>query len=198
LGQSWGGILAIEYALKYQQHLKGLVISNMMASIPAYNQYAEKVLMPAMDQTVLAEIKRMEAAGEYEDPRYMSLLMEHHYVHHVLRMPVEEWPDPVNRAFKRINPAVYVPMQGPSELGASGKLIDWDRTGDLGKVAVPTLVIGAAHDTMDPAHMEWMAGQVQKGRYLHCPDGSHMAIYDDQKTYFEGVIQFIRDVEAAR
>jgi proline iminopeptidase len=89
-------------------------------------------------------------------------------------------------------------MQGPSELGASGKLIDWDRTGDLGKVAVPTLVIGAAHDTMDPAHMEWMAGQVQKGRYLHCPDGSHMAIYDDQKTYFEGVIQFIRDVEAAR
>jgi proline iminopeptidase len=198
LGQSWGGLLALEYALKYQQHLKGLVISNMMASIPAYNQYAEKVLMPAMDQSVLAEIKRLEAAGEYEDPRYVTLLMEHHYVHHVLRMPVDEWPDPVNRAFKHINPSVYVPMQGPSELGASGKLVDWDRTADLGKVSVPTLVIGAAHDTMDPAHMEWMAGQVQNGRYLHCPDGSHLAIYDDQKTYFEGLIRFIRDVEAAR
>ncbi|HEY7911518.1 MAG TPA: proline iminopeptidase-family hydrolase [Blastocatellia bacterium] len=198
LGQSWGGILAIEYALKYQRHLKGLVISNMMASIPAYNQYAEKVLMPAMDQSVLAEIKRLEAAGEYEDPRYMELLLEHHYVHHVLRMPVEEWPDPVNRAFKQINPAVYVPMQGPSELGASGKLIDWDRTADLGRIEVPTLVIGAAHDTMDPAHLEWMAGQVRMGRYLHCPDGSHLAIYDDQKRYFEGLIQFISDTEAAR
>jgi proline iminopeptidase len=197
LGQSWGGLLAIEYALKYQQHLKGLVISNMMASIPAYNQYAEKVLMPAMDQTALAEIKRLEAAGEYEDPRYMTLLMEHHYVNHVLRMPADEWPDPVNRAFKHLNPSVYVPMQGPSELGASGKLVEWDRTADLESIAVPTLMIGAGHDTMDPAHMEWMAGQVRKGRYLHCPDGSHMAIYDDQKTYFEGVIQFIRDVEAA-
>src|SRR3954470_12510254 len=58
LGQSWGGILAIEYALRYQQHLKGLVISNMMASIPAYNAYAESTLMPPMDQDALGEIKR--------------------------------------------------------------------------------------------------------------------------------------------
>jgi len=64
LGQSWGGILAIEYALRHQQHLKGLVISNMMASIPAYNAYAESTLMPTIDQNALAEIKRMEAAGE--------------------------------------------------------------------------------------------------------------------------------------
>ena len=66
LGHSWGGLLAIEYALKYQQHIKGLIISNMMASIPAYNEYANKVLMPEMDQAVLEEIKRMEAAGDYE------------------------------------------------------------------------------------------------------------------------------------
>src|SRR5262249_10874485 len=56
LGHSWGGILALEYALKYQQHLKGLIISNMMASIPAYNEYAKTVLMPQMDQQALAEI----------------------------------------------------------------------------------------------------------------------------------------------
>ena len=68
-------MLAIEYALKYQQHLKGLVISNMMSSIPQYNEYAQKVLMPAMDQKVLAEIKQLEAAGKYEDPRYMELLI---------------------------------------------------------------------------------------------------------------------------
>jgi proline iminopeptidase len=198
LGHSWGGVLAIEYALKYRQHLKGLVISNMMASIPAYNKYARDVLMPAMDQAALAEIKRLEETGEHEDPRYMELLMEHHYVHHVLRMPADRWPDPVGRAFKHLNPAVYVPMQGPSELGASGKLAGWDRTADLGGIEVPTLVVGARHDTMDPAHMEWMASQLPKGRYLFCPDGSHMALYDDQKTYFEGLIRFIKDVEDAR
>jgi len=198
LGHSWGGILAMEYALKYQQHLAGLVISNMMASIPAYNEYAQKVLMPAMDQKVLAEIKQIEAKGEFEKPRYMELLIPHHYIHHILRMPAEQWPDPVNRAFKRLNPAVYVLMQGPSELGASGKLVSWDRTADLSKITVPTLVIGAQHDTMDPKHMEWMAGALGKGRYLYCPNGSHMAMYDDQKVYFTGLVQFIRDVNAGR
>lgn len=198
LGHSWGGALAIEYALKYQQHLKGLIISNMMASIPAYNAYARTVLMPAMDQAALAEIQRYEAAGEYEDPRYMDLLMEHHYIYHVLRLPAGEWPDPVNRGFAHINPSIYVPMQGPSELGASGKLVEWDRTADLGRIAVPTLVIGAQYDTMDPAHMERMAGAVQQGRYLYCPNGSHMAMYDDQATYTAGLIQFIQDVTAGR
>jgi proline iminopeptidase len=160
LGHSWGGILAVEYVLKYQRHLKGLIISNMMASIPAYNEYANKVLMPAMDQAVLAEIKRLEAAGQYEAPRYMELLIPHHYVQHFLRMPAEQWPDPVNRAFKHLNPKIYVPMQGPSELGASGKLANWERTAELGKIAVPTLVIGARFDTMDPQPMEMMAGKV--------------------------------------
>ena len=198
LGHSWGGILAMDYVLKYQQHLKGLLISNMMASIPAYNAYANQVLMPAMDQTVLAEIKRLEAAGQYEDPRYMELLLPHHYVQHFLRLPAEQWPDPVSRAFKHLNPKIYVPMQGPSELGASGKLANWERTAELGKIAVPTLVIGARFDTMDPQHLEMMASKVQRGRYVFCPSGSHMAMYDDQKVYVEGVIQFLLDVDAGR
>jgi len=194
LGHSWGGVLALEYALKYQQHLKGLVISNMMASGPAYNDYAKKVLMPAMDPKALAEVQQMEATGKTTDPRYMELLMPLHYEKHILRMPAAQWPDPVNRAFAHLNLGVYVPMQGPSELGLSGKLLEWDRIADLPKVAVPTLVIGARHDTMDPAHMEMMAGKVQNGRYLFCPNGSHMAMYDDQQTYFDGLIRFVNDV----
>jgi proline iminopeptidase len=194
-GQSWGGLLAIEYALEHQQHLKGLIVSNMMASIPAYNEYAQRVLMPAMDQKVLAEVKQLEAAGKYTDPRYMTLLVPHHYEHHLLRMPAAQWPDPVNRAFKHLNASIYVPMQGPSELGASGKLVNWDRTADLAKITVPTLVVGARHDTMDPKHMEMMAGKFQKGRYLFCPNGSHFAMYDDQKIYMDGVIRFLQDVD---
>ncbi len=195
-GQSWGGILGLEYALAHQQHLRGLVISNMMASVPAYNAYAEQVLMPEMDQAALAEIKALEAAGKTADPRYMELLTEQHYVHHVLRMPPAEWPDPVQRGFAHINPAIYVSMQGPSELGISSdaKLVNWDRTGDLPSIEVPTLVIGARHDTMDPAHMEMMAASLPNGRYLYCPDGSHLAMYDDQQAYFAGLAGFLHDV----
>ena len=133
LGHSWGGILALEYALAHQQDLKGLLISNMMASIPAYNEYAKNI-----------------------------------------------------------------PMQGPSEMGASGILEKWDRTADLKRIAVPTLTVGARYDTMDPKHMEWMAGQVQRGRHLYCPQGSHLAIYDDQKTYMEGLLRFLADVDAGK
>jgi proline iminopeptidase len=190
-GQSWGGVLAIEYALRHQDALKGLVISNMMASIPAYNQYAADVLMPAMDQAALAEIKRLEAAGETDDPAYMALLIEHHYVHHVLRIPFAEWPDPVIRMFDHINQPLYALMQGPSELGASGKLLHWDRTADLGRIEVPTLVMGAEHDTMDPAHLRWMADAMPNGSYWHCPDGSHCALYDDQVTYMQGLVEFL-------
>jgi proline iminopeptidase len=195
VGHSWGGLLAMEYAFRFQQHLKGLVISNMMASVPAYNEYATRVLKPGMDPVALAEIERIEASGEYTQPRYMQLLTEHHYVFHVLRMPAHEWPDPVNRAFAHLNYPVYLLMQGPSELGAGGKIVNWDRTEDLHRINVPTLVIGATHDTMDPKHMEMIAGRIPKGRFHLCPNGSHMAMYDDQQTYFEGLIGFIKDVE---
>jgi proline iminopeptidase len=193
LGHSWGGILATEYALKYQHHLKGLVISNMMMSIPAYNEYARSVLIPTMDPAVVAEIQRLEASGDTETPRYMEVL-EGHYTQHVLRMPMEEWPEPVNRSFAHVNRSIYVPMQGPSELGGSGILADWDRTSDLESIGVPTLVIGATHDTMDPAHMAMVAGRMPHGRFLLCPNGSHMAMYDDQVTYFSGLIEFITDI----
>lgn len=191
LGHSWGGILATEYALHYGQRLKGLVISNMMSSCPAYNDYAHNVLMPQMDQVALKDIKDFEARGDTQNPRYMELLLEHHYVHHVMRLPVDQWPEPVNRSFANINQDTYVRMQGPSELGLSGTLIDWDRTDDLSQISVPALVIGARHDTMDPAYMKMMAERLPKGRYLECTNGSHMAMWDDEETYFRGLTDFL-------
>jgi len=194
LGHSWGGILAMEYALKHQHHLKGLVISNMVSSIPAYNRYAQETLMPEISPTVLAEIQAIEACEDYDNPRYMELLIPHHYEHHVLRLPHAQWPDPVLRAFAHLNPKVYIPMQGPSELGASGKLAQWDRTADLPSIRVPTLTIGARYDTMDPRHMEAMAHALPDGRHLHCPNGSHMAMYDDQAIYISGLLAFLHEV----
>lgn len=197
-GQSWGGLLGIEYALRHQQHLKGLIVSNMMSSIPAYNEYAKTVLMPQMDPAVLKEVLAIEARGDYANPRYEELLIPNFYTKHFLRMPPEQWPDPVLRGFSHINKDIYVPMQGPSEMGASGKLVNWDRSADLKNIGVPTLVIGARYDTMDPSHMEWMAKQFPRGRYLYCPEGSHLALYDDQRTYMSGLIAFLKDVDAGK
>ena len=196
LGHSWGGILAMEYALKYQQHLKCLIVSNMVDSIPAYNRYAERVLMPGMDQAQLGLVRELERTGKTDDPRYMQTLIPMHYEKHIMRRPFAEWPEPLSRSFGHLNQHVYALMQGPSELGASGRLVDWDRSADLHRITVPTLVIGAGHDTMDSARMRAMASRLPKGRFLLCPQGSHMAMYDDQEAYFAGLIGFLKGVEA--
>ena len=195
LGHSWGGLLAIEYALQHQQQLRGLIISNMMASVPDYNRYAEKHFLSQLPPAVLAELQAIEAAEDYDNPRYMELLIPYHYEQHVLRRPYGEWPDCVRRAFDHLNTKVYIPMQGPSELGARGKLAAWDRRAELAQIQVPSLTIGAAHDTMDPQHMRAMARDLPRGRHLHCPNGSHLAMFDDQAVYLDGLMEFLRQVD---
>ncbi len=193
-GNSWGGMLAMEYAFKYQNNLKGLIISNMMSSCPDYGKYANDVLAKQMKPEVLKEIREIEAKQDFANPRYMELLLPNFYKEHLCRL--QEWPDAVNRAFKHTNNAVYAMMQGPSEFGVGGRLVNWDRSKDLPQLKVPTLTIGAKHDTMDPKHMEWMSTQVQNGKFLFCPNGSHMSMWDDQAVFFEGLIKFIKDVDA--
>jgi proline iminopeptidase len=198
LGNSWGGMLAMEYAFKYQQNLKALLICNMMASCPEYGKYANDVLAKQMDPKVLEEVRAIEASKDFSNPRYMELLMPNYYEKHLCRFPASEWPDPVNRAFKHLNKNVYTIMQGPSEFGISGRVAKWDVKARLPEIKVPTLTVGATHDTMDPEHMKWMATQVQKGRFLLCPNGSHLSMWDDQQHFFPGVIQFIRDVDEGK
>jgi proline iminopeptidase len=198
LGSSWGGILAMEYALKYHGNLKGLIISNMMASAPAYDKYADEVLAKRLDPDTLKEIRALEEAGDFTNPRYEELLMGEHYTRHVLRMPLEKWPDPVLRTFKHLNKDIYVLMQGPSEFGIGGTLAEWDRTADLDRIKIPTLVTVARWDTMDPDHMRWMVDELPNARALDLPDGSHLSMYDDQERYFSGLIKFLRDVDTGQ
>ena len=198
LGSSWGGILAMEYALKYQKNIKGLIISNMMASAMDYKKYADEVLAKQFDPAVLEEVRAIEAKEDFANPRYMELLIPNFYEKHLCRIPSAEWPDPVNRAFKHINNTIYTLMQGPSEFGISGRLEKWDVKFRLPELTIPTLTIGAQHDTMDPVHMKWMSLQVKKSRFLYCPDGSHLSMWDDQSHYFPGIIKFMRDVDAGK
>lgn len=193
LGNSWGGILAMEYALKYQDNLKGMIICNMMASIPDYEKY-NGVLRSQMRKSLVDSLQSFEDKGLYKDPKYQEMVFNEYYTKHLCRLPV--WPDPVMRSFKHVNEEIYVMMQGPSEFKTGGRLITWDIKAKLPEIKVPTLTVGAKYDTMDPEHMKWMSTQVQNGQYLYCSKGSHLAMWDDQQTYMNGVIKFIKDVDA--
>jgi len=192
LGHSWGGILATEYALKYQANLKGLIISNMMASMPEYEKY-NGVLRQKMRKSLVDSLKAFEDKGLYKDSTYQALVIKEYYHAHLCRLA--EWPDPVVRMFNHLSEGIYVTMQGPSEFKTGGRLITWDRSKDLKNISVPMLTIGGEFDTMDPKYMEWMSKQVQKGSYVYCPEGSHCDMWDDQAHYFPGLIKFIKDVD---
>jgi proline iminopeptidase len=196
IGNSWGGILGMEYALKYQKNMKALLVSNMVASAPEYGKYAEEVLAKQMDPKILAEIRAIEAKKDFVNPRYMELLVPNFYHEHICRLA--NWPDALNRSFKHANNAIYTQMQGPSEFGISGLLANWDIKNRLKEIAIPTLMIGAKYDTMDPKAMEEQSKMVQHGEYLYCPNGSHLAMWDDQKTYMNGVISFIKKVDQGK
>jgi len=198
LGNSWGGILAMEYALKYQQNLKAMIVANMVASCPDYNRYANDVLAKQMDPNVVQEIRDIEVKKDFANPRYEELLMPNFYQQHICRL--KEWPEPVVRAFNhldntKVSKQIYVIMQGPSEFGLSGRLLNWDIKDRLKEIRIPTLMVGAKYDTMDPKAMEQQSKMVQKGQYLYCPNGSHLSMWDDQKIFMDGVIRFIRDVD---
>ena len=195
LGNSWGGILGMEYALKYQQNLKGLIISNMMASMPDYEKY-NNLLRNQLRKSLLDSLEVYEKKGDFKNPVYADLVFKEYYTKHVCRL--KDWPEPVLRSFKHVNQHVYELMQGPSEFKVGGRLLTWDRKADLPEITVPTLAIGAKYDTMDPKAMEQMSKQVKNGQYLYCPNGSHLSFWDDQKNYFPGVIQFIKDVDTGK
>lgn len=186
----------MEYALKHQDNMKGLLVCNMVASCPEYGKYADEVLAKQMDPKVLSEIRAIEAKGDFSNPRYMELLIPNFYAQHLCRL--KEWPESVTRSFKHGNSEIYTIMQGPSEFGISGRLANWDIKNRLKEIKVPTLMVGAKHDTMDPKAMEEQSKLVQHGRYLYCPNGSHLAMWDDQQVFMNGVIQFIKDVDEGK
>ncbi len=195
IGNSWGGMLGMQYALKYQDNLKGLIVSNMMGSFPAYGEY-NKQLRSQMRPSLVDSLKAFEDKGDYSNPEYMNLVIEEYYRKHICRM--KPFPNGFERSMQHVNGHIYALMQGPSEFVPGGNLAKWDIMEQLKTIKTPTLMIGAKYDTMDPAAMEAMSKLVQKGRYLYCPEGSHLSMWDDQKNYYPGVIQFIKDVDGGR
>jgi proline iminopeptidase len=191
-GHSWGSMLGIEYALKYGQHLKGLILASMTGSIAAYNKYAAK-LRAALPPDVIAILGKYERKNDFENPEYQQTMLEKVYSQHVCR--INPWPEPVQRAFRHLNEKIYNYMQGPNEFVITGTFKDWDRWNDLPKIETPTLVIGGRYDEMNPEDLKREAALIPNARLAICENGSHLSMYDDQASYFQHLISFVRENE---
>jgi len=190
-GHSWGGVLAMEYALKYQQHLRGLVISDMTAGTQAYLKRTASIKQQLPAET-LTRLNALEAKQDYDNPEYEKIMMEDLYPKMICR--IQPWPEPLTRAFRLANQKIYVQMQGKSEFLVTGNLKDWERWDRLHEIKVRTLTIGAQYDEMDPEDIKKMATLMPNATSAICPNGSHMCLWDDQEVYFQHLLGFLRTV----
>ena len=190
-GQSWGGILAMEYALKYPQHLRGLVISNMTAGTQAYlkRTAAIKLWLPA---SKLARLQALETKQDYDNPEYERIMMEDLYPLMLCR--IQPWPEPVTRSFRLMNQKIYEQMQGKSEFLVTGNLKNWERWDRLHEIKTRALTIGAKYDEMDPGDMVKMAKTMPNATSFICPNGSHLCMWDDQQEYFGALVPFLKSL----
>jgi proline iminopeptidase len=188
-GHSWGGILGIDYALKYQHHLRALVISNMAAGIEAYQKRIAwwKGQLPS---TVRVQLDRLEAKEDYDSPEYQKIMME--TVYPLMLCRTNPWPEPLTRAFRHVNEKLYVQMQGKSEFLVTGNLRGWERWNRLHEIEVKALTIGAKYDEMDPEDLKRMAKLMPQGTSAYCASGSHLSLWDDQQSYFRQLLGFLR------
>jgi proline iminopeptidase len=189
LGASWGGLLAIEYALAYPQHLKGLIISNMTASMRSYEKHIQE-LRAALPEDVIKVLDRYEQSGLYEAPEYQKVLFEQVYSKHLCRL--NPWPEPILRTIRNLNQKVYNYLQGPSELTVTGTIKNWDRWADLPRIGTRTLVTGAKYDEIAPEDLRKMADVMPNARAWISEKGSHFTMYDDQRAYFTELLTFLK------
>jgi proline iminopeptidase len=195
LGQSWGSMLAMEYLDKYQTHVKAAVLSNMTASSKSYVTYTAKLKEQILSPQDIATYDSLDKLKAYNTPEFQNLLMNKLYTKVVCRIPLESWPEPLMRAFKKANQSIYIQMQGVDEFHVTGNIKDWDMWDRLPNIKVPTLVLGGMYDEMSPDDMKREGKLIPNSRTYLCPNGSHLAMYDDQQNYFTSLVGFLKDVE---
>src|ERR671922_252139 len=195
-GNSWGGMLAMEYALTQQPGLAGLVLASAPASIPQWVEETARLRaqLPAGIQEVL---DRHEAAGTTDDPEYGEAAAVF-YRRHVCR--TFPWPDCVLRTFDFIerHGVVYRTMNGPSEFHVTGTLRDWSVVDRLGEITVPTLVVTGEHDEATPAINRSVAQGIPGAESVIVPDASHMAHVERTEDYLRLLDDFLSRVERSR
>jgi L-proline amide hydrolase len=172
LGQSWGGMLAAEHAVRRPPGLKALVLANSLASMPLWIA-ATAALRAALPPEVDATLARHEAGGTTDSAEYQAATRVF-YDRHVCR--VSPWPPEVQRSFDAIaaDPTVYVTMNGPSEFHVTGTLRSWSVVDRLERIAAPTLVYRGAHDEATQACVQPLLDRIPGARGHVFPASSHM------------------------
>ncbi len=195
LGHSWGSMLAMEYLAKYQSHVKAAVLSNMTASSKSYVNYTAKLKQQILSPQDIATYDSLDKLKAYNTPEFQNLMMSKLYTQCVCRLPLEQWPEPLMRAFKKANQTIYIQMQGVDEFHVTGNFKDWDMWDRLPNIKVPTLVIGGKYDEMSPDDLIKEGKLIPNSRTYICPNGSHLSMYDDQQNYFTNLITFLKEVD---
>lgn len=192
LGQSWGGMLAIEYALTQPSGLVSLILSNTTPSIPLWVAEANR-LRAELPPEVNATLLRHEEAGTTDSAEYQEA-MAVFYARHVVR--VNPMPDFVQRAFDNMS-AVYYIMNGPSEFHVIGAIKDWDRSDRLSEIHVPTLIISGEYDESTPTINEVLHKGIAGSEWVLLENCSHLSHVEEPERYMQLVQNFLHKIEGA-
>lgn len=187
LGHSWGGWLAIDYALKYKDNLKTLILEDTVADMPHLVTELER-LRAALGSETVAMMQKHEAEGSIDHPEYMAAITLLNY-RHVCRLPV--WPAPVDRSLGDWNMGPYVAMQGPNEFLYTGNLKDWNRIPDLPRLDLPCLITTGEHDELTPACALRMKNALPDAELAVFRNSSHMPFYENPDDYYPRLIDFL-------
>jgi proline iminopeptidase len=193
LGHSWGGWLAIEYMMGQPSGIVSLVLASTSASL---RQVAEETarLKATLPQEVVHTLQRYEAVGDYHHPEYENVMMEF-YKRFVCRL--DPWPEPLRRSLQNMtsHPVPYETMQGPNEFTITGNLKDWDRTGRLGEIAVPTLITCGRYDELGPACAETLHRGIPYSEMHIFEQSAHTAHLEETERYLHVVRGFLDRIE---
>ena len=194
LGQSWGGMLAMQYAITQPNGLASLIVASSPARMDDWEAAADD-LRQKLPADVQATLAKHESAGTTDSAEYQAA-MTVFYKRHVCR--VDPYPPNVQRAFDKVaaNPEVYHTMWGPSEFHVTGNLKGWDVSGDLHKIRVPTLVTSGIHDEASPAVVEPIVRGIAGARQVLFQNSSHMSHVEEAELYVRTVAEFLDGVEA--
>lgn len=187
LGHSWGGWLAIDYALTYPENLRTLILEDTVADMP--HLISELAwLRAALGPETVAMMQKHEAQGTYDHPEYMAAVTILNY-RHVCRLL--EWPAPVRRSLDDWNMGPYTTMQGPNEFLYIGNLKDWNRIPDLPRMTVPTLITVGEHDELTPACALRMKLAIPNAELKVFTSASHMPFYENPGDYYPALLDFL-------
>ena len=187
LGHSWGGWLAIEYALTHIGALKSLVLSDTCGDMPHLVSELERH-RAALGAETVAMMQRYEAEGRFDHPEYQAAVTLLNY-RHVCRL--DAWPAPVQKSLAGWNMEVYATMQGPNEFLYTGNLKDWNRVPEMHAITAPTLVLVGMHDELTPACAMRMHNALPRSEIHVFKNSSHMPFYEEPEAYFATLGAFL-------